>query len=83
MSTWEGNGGYGDIEFSWSDDIYVPTTMQEGRTASLAVQEPYRESYGHSAWVTPEMARGLAAELIAFADWCDANPSLPAFRPSI
>lgn len=77
MGNWSGQSSYGDVEFRWSDDPYGYASPGEGRTGSIHVDEPYRETSGHSSRVTPEMARGLAAELIAFADWAEANPPLP------
>ena len=76
MSTYE--SGYGEIEIYWEPPDRQLLLGGEGPTASLGVDEPYRETSGHTAWINADNARLLAAELLKFADEADAiRPPTP------
>lgn len=69
--TWEYQGWYGEIEFEWYGA--AGGIFEKRPTASIRIEEPYRETYGHSANITPDAAREFAAKLIEFADLADAK----------
>ena len=60
------DGLNGDIEI----DFRAGEFLDETYIAEIRVEEAYRESYGHSAYITPEAARviidGLTAALEAW-----------------
>ena len=62
-SEYVADGPYGEIRFDGTIRSFGPELA-----ATLTVEEPYRETYGHSAKITPTIARELAAELLLFAD---------------
>ena len=62
------DGPYGEIRFDGTVRGFGPEI-----TANLSVEEPYRETYGHSARITPAIARELAAALLLFAYTADQH----------
>lgn len=72
---WEVDAGL--IEVEWEKDQW-PHRLEHH--ATIDVEELDRKFDGHSVGVTPDVARQIAAELVAFADWADAHPLAPLYK---